>query len=220
MSPAILFHLLCDQHVSDINISIIRSLRLCCWITTSVVLFSVRCCASACNTSTTQNQPHQISNTQRTEKKTTDVVIHQHSRKLLMMDILMSETCWSHNKWNKIASDIKLLFHSSAIHYLHLLFACITIVFFTYVAIRTLPSPRELNLILFDKLHSSLPLAQDYHLSRLTSLSDNLPVTTEEDPLAWGTELTGRSHVQPTCSPQLAPAIRRGEVRSGVASIH
>ena len=32
-------------------------------------------------------------NTQRTENKTTDVVIYQHSRKLLMMDILMSETC-------------------------------------------------------------------------------------------------------------------------------
>ena len=45
--------------------------------------------ASACETNTTQNQPHQISNTQRTENKTTDVVIQQHSRKLLMM----SETC-------------------------------------------------------------------------------------------------------------------------------
>ena len=33
------------------------------------------------------------SNTQRTENKTTDVVTHQHSRKLLKMDILMSETC-------------------------------------------------------------------------------------------------------------------------------
>ena len=43
MSLVILFHFLCTQHVSDINISIIRSLRLCCWITTSVVLFSVRC---------------------------------------------------------------------------------------------------------------------------------------------------------------------------------
>ena len=43
MSLAILFHLLCAQHVSDINISIFRSLRLCWWITTSVVLFSVRC---------------------------------------------------------------------------------------------------------------------------------------------------------------------------------
>ena len=52
--------------------------------------------AAACNTSTTQNQPHHISNTQRTENKTTDVVIQQHSRKLLMMDILMSETCWAH----------------------------------------------------------------------------------------------------------------------------
>ena len=69
--------------------------------------------ASACNTSTTENQPHQISNTQRTENKTTDVVIQQHSRKLLMMDILMSETCWAHKKWNKIASDIKLVFHST-----------------------------------------------------------------------------------------------------------
>ena len=43
MSLAILFHFLCAQHVSDINISIFRSLRLCCWITTSVVLFSIRC---------------------------------------------------------------------------------------------------------------------------------------------------------------------------------
>ena len=43
MSLAILFRLLCAQHVSDINISIFRSLRLCWWITTSVVLFSVRC---------------------------------------------------------------------------------------------------------------------------------------------------------------------------------
>jgi len=43
MSLAILFHLLRAQHVSDINISIFRSLRLCWWITISVVLFSVRC---------------------------------------------------------------------------------------------------------------------------------------------------------------------------------
>ena len=43
MSLVILFHILCAQHVSDINISILRSLRLCWWITTSVVLFSVRC---------------------------------------------------------------------------------------------------------------------------------------------------------------------------------
>ena len=51
--------------------------------------------------------------------KTTDVVIHQHSRKLLMMDILTSETCWARKTWNKIASDIKLVFHSSTIAMMH-----------------------------------------------------------------------------------------------------
>jgi len=43
MSLAILFHFSCAQHVSDINISIIRSLQLFCWITTLVVLFLFRC---------------------------------------------------------------------------------------------------------------------------------------------------------------------------------
>jgi len=43
MSLPVLFHLLCAQHVLGINISIFRSLRLCWWITTSAVLFSVRC---------------------------------------------------------------------------------------------------------------------------------------------------------------------------------
>ena len=33
--------------------------------------------------------------------------------------ILMSETCWAHNKRNKIASDIKLVFHSSTIAMMH-----------------------------------------------------------------------------------------------------
>ena len=37
------FHFLCAQHVSDINISIITSLRLFCWINTLVVLFLFRC---------------------------------------------------------------------------------------------------------------------------------------------------------------------------------
>ena len=121
-SLVILFHFLCAQHVSDINISIIRSLRLFCWITTLVVLFLVRCVlefrcgwvgvvsglqAEACNTDTTPTQPH------RTKHNTTSVVIQQNSRKLLMMDILISETCWARKKWNKIASDINLVFYSS-----------------------------------------------------------------------------------------------------------
>jgi len=130
MSLAVLFHFLFDQHVSDINISIIRSLRLFCWITTLVVVFSVRCvlefrCGwvgvvsvlqiSACNTDTTPTQLHWNSNTHRTKNNTTNMVIQQQSHKFLMMDILMSETCWAHKKWNKIASDIKLAFYSSTI---------------------------------------------------------------------------------------------------------
>jgi len=75
--------------------------------------------ASACNTDTTPTQPHQNSNTHQTKNNTTNVVIQQNSRKLLMMDILMSETCWAHKKWNKIASDIKLVFYSSIITMMH-----------------------------------------------------------------------------------------------------
>jgi len=130
MSLVILFHFLCTQHVSDINIAIIRSLRLFCWITTLVVLFLVRCVlkfrcgwlgvvsvlqAAACNTDTTPSQPHRNFNTHRTKNNTTNVVIQQNSRKLLMMAILMSETCWVHKKWNKITSDIILVFYSSTI---------------------------------------------------------------------------------------------------------
>ena len=104
------YHFLCAQHVSDINISIIRSLRLFCWITTLVVLFLVRCVlefrcarvgvvsvlqAEACNTDTTN------------------------SRKLVMMDILMSETCWAHKKLNEMISNIKLIFYSSTITMMH-----------------------------------------------------------------------------------------------------
>ena len=134
MSLAILFHFLCAQHVSDINISIIKSLWLFCWITTLVVLFLVRCVSEfrcgwvgvvyvlqveACNTDTTPTQPHRNSDTHRTKNNTTNVVIQQNSHKLLMMDILMSEKCWAHKKWNKIASDIKLVFYSSTITMMH-----------------------------------------------------------------------------------------------------
>jgi len=43
--------------------------------------------AEACNKDTTPTQPHRNSNTQRTKNNTTNVVIQQNSRKLLMMDI-------------------------------------------------------------------------------------------------------------------------------------
>jgi len=128
MSLAILFHFLCAQHVSDINISIIKNLWLFSRIITLVVLFLVRRTlefqcgwfgvvsmlqTSACYTDTTPTQPHQNSNTYRPKNNTTNVVIQQNSRRLLMMDILMSETCRAHKKWNKIASDIRLNFYSS-----------------------------------------------------------------------------------------------------------
>ena len=95
---------------------VLSGVRFAGWSTTSAS-------ASACQTNTTQNQPHQISSTQRTENKTTDVVIQQHSRKLLIMDILMSETCWAHKKWNKIASDMELVFHFSTIRIFYLVLA-------------------------------------------------------------------------------------------------
>ena len=71
------------------------------------------------STKTVPDTSNKSSNTQRTENKTTDVVIRQHSRGLVKMDILMSETCWAHNNWNKIANDIKLVFHSSTIAMMH-----------------------------------------------------------------------------------------------------
>ena len=134
LDVTILFHFLCAQHVSDINMSIIRSLRLFCWIITLVILFLVRCVleircgwvgvvsvlkAEACKTDTTPYQPHRISNTHRTKNNTTNVVIQQNSRKLLMMDILMSETCWAHKQWNKTASDVKVVFYSSTLTMMH-----------------------------------------------------------------------------------------------------
>ena len=54
--------------------------------------FGQTSCASACNTDTTTTQPHRNSNTHRTKNNTTNVVIQQNSRKLLMIDILISET--------------------------------------------------------------------------------------------------------------------------------
>jgi len=47
------------------------------------------------------------------------MVIQQNSRKLLMMDVLLSEKCWAYKKWNKIASDIKVVFYSSTITIMH-----------------------------------------------------------------------------------------------------
>jgi len=42
---------------------------------------------------TTTGKPHPNSNTQQIKNETADVVVQQHSRKLLKMGILMPETC-------------------------------------------------------------------------------------------------------------------------------
>jgi len=132
MSLAILFHFLCSRHVSDINISIIRSLRLCCWITTSVVLFSVRCvleiwCGLVLSGWVWSLQHGHHSNPaapnlqHTTNREQNDRCGNSTAQSQVPDDgyILMSETCWEHKKWNKIASDIKLVFYSSTITMMH-----------------------------------------------------------------------------------------------------
>jgi len=88
-----------------------------CWSFGVAGLEWYSCCRLKHNTDTTPNQPHRNSNTHRTKNNTTNVVIKQNSRKLLMMDILMSETFWAHKKWNKITSGIKLVFYSSNVFF-------------------------------------------------------------------------------------------------------
>ena len=75
MSLAILFHFLCAQHVSDINIS-----YPCCRLQPATWI-------------PLQPNHTKTPNTHRTKNNTTNVVIQQKNRTLLMMDILMSETC-------------------------------------------------------------------------------------------------------------------------------
>jgi len=97
MSFDIFFHFFFVQYVSDINISITRSLQLLCSITTLVVLFLVRCVleiqcgrvgvVSVLQAEAIPTQPHRNSNTHRTKNNTANVVIQQNSRKFLMMDI-------------------------------------------------------------------------------------------------------------------------------------
>jgi len=49
--------------------------------------------ASAGSPDTTLAEPHSKSNTQQSKNNTANVVVQQHSSKLLKMDILMPETC-------------------------------------------------------------------------------------------------------------------------------
>ena len=48
-----------------------------------------------------RHQPNHTETPTHIEPRTHDQCGKRNSRKLLMMDILMSETCWAHKKWNK-----------------------------------------------------------------------------------------------------------------------
>ena len=63
---------------------------------------------AACNTDTTPAQPHRNPSTHRTKNNTTNVVIQQNSRKLLMMDSLMSETCGVQHEYHSNPTTPKL----------------------------------------------------------------------------------------------------------------
>ena len=84
MSLALLISLFNAQHVSDFNTSILRSLRLMCWVISWVVLLWYDACwCSVVVSSYQSNTTHEIT---------------QHiSRKLLRMDVLTTETCWALN---------------------------------------------------------------------------------------------------------------------------
>jgi len=94
------------QHVSDVNTSIIRSLRLICWVISWVVLlwFDVCWCYVVAwlwclnlHTDTTPPQPYHNVTPTHNEPDTTHEITQQISRKLLIMDVLTSETCWALN---------------------------------------------------------------------------------------------------------------------------
>ena len=102
------------QHVSDVNTSILRSVRLICWVISWVVLLwfdvcwcyvavwlwwcGIRMQAEALHTDTTPPQPNHNVTPTHIEPDTTHEVTQWISRKLLRMDVLTSETCWALNK--------------------------------------------------------------------------------------------------------------------------
>ena len=103
MSLALLFH---AHHVSDVNTSILRSLRLICWVISWVVLFwfDVCCCYVVvwlwwCDIRVQAEAlvPQPAQQHTSNHNNTTHEITQQISRKLLRMDVLTSETCWALN---------------------------------------------------------------------------------------------------------------------------
>ena len=133
MSLVVLFHFLCSQRVSDINISIIRSLRLCSWITTLVAFLLVRCvleiwCGWVGVVSVWQAQVcfslqhgyHSKPNTPNVQHTPNQEQYDQCGNSAAQSQAPDEEyITWAHKKWNKTASDIKLVFYSSTITMMH-----------------------------------------------------------------------------------------------------
>ena len=90
------------QHVSDVNTSILRSLRLICWVISWVVLLWFDACWCyvdvwlGCCGIRMQAEAYQ--------SNTTHEITQKISRKLLRMDVLTSETCWALN--NEIKKQV------------------------------------------------------------------------------------------------------------------
>ena len=82
---------------SDVNISILRSLRLICWVISWVVLLWFDVCCWSTSAWTCIRTPHHPSHTTRLHQhtsnqgNTTHEITQQISRKLLKMDVLTSE---------------------------------------------------------------------------------------------------------------------------------
>ena len=117
--------LLNAQHVSDVNTSILTSLRLICWVISWVVLiwFDVCWCyfvvwlwwcgirmqvealvpQPSYGYHNTTAKPQRNTNTHRNINTTHEITQHM-SRKLLRMDVLTSETCWALN--NEIIKQV------------------------------------------------------------------------------------------------------------------
>jgi len=117
MTLAILLHFLCTQHVSDINIFTIRSLRLCCWITTSVVLFSVRRGFSLQHGHYSNPAAPNLQHT--TNREQNDRCGNSTAQSQAPDGGYINVRNMLSTKWKKIASDIKLVFYSSTITMMH-----------------------------------------------------------------------------------------------------
>ena len=107
------------QHASDVNTSILRSLRLICWVISWVVLFWFDVCwcyvvvwLGWCGIRMQAEALVQHQHTSN-QSNTTHEITQQISRRLLRMDVLTSEARWALNNEiiKQVASSWSLFIH-------------------------------------------------------------------------------------------------------------